>query len=146
MESRKDMERIGDQQREEVKTRRQYRQQVRVARPDEKARLRRERKNLVARAWYRAHRKQEATKRYERRQRTCCRSKKLGREVSPQEGAMTLWVTKCKVCGRRTYGKFGVNQQGRAGVFYRGRWFHEINPTKGTATTFQGKEISLTEV
>ena len=147
MESKKEMEQTLDERNKEVKmSRREYRLQLCLAKPEEKGKLRRERKNLVARSWYRAHRKQEAEKRQEQRQRTCCPSKKLGREVAPQDGFVTFWITKCKECGRRTHGKFGANKQGRVGVFFRGRWFKEIDPNRETALTFQGQEISLTAV
>ena len=128
-----------------VKSRRQYRQQMCLASPEEKERLRRERQHYVARTWYQVNREGEARKRKERRQRTCCPSKKLGREVAPQDGFVTLWITKCKECGRQTQGKFGANKQGRVAVFFRGRWFKEIDPNRGTAKTFQGQDISLTD-
>ena len=147
MESRKEMQQTLEERNEDVKkSRHEYRLQLLLAKPEEKGKLRRARKNLVARSWYRTHRKQEAEKHQERRQRTCCPSKKLGREVAPQDRFVTLWITTCKECGRRTQGKFGANKQGRVGVFFRGQWFKEIDPSRGTATTFQGQDISLTAV
>ena len=118
-------------------------------RPEEKERLRCERQNYVARTWYQVGREGEARKRKERRhnnQRTCCPSKQLGKQRGPMKKAVTLWLTKCNVCHRMAYCKLRFDACERPGVFFRGMWFQDIDTEQGTATTFQGQEISLTDV
>ena len=68
MEMKKEMEKRWNKRRDKVlKSRRLYRLQMLLAKPEEKERLWRERKNYVARTWYQAHREREAARRRERR-------------------------------------------------------------------------------
>ena len=147
-----------------VKTRRTYRLLMKQATTEqEKARLHRERKRYVERQWYHRHREYVCAKKRVafRKQREdacvekraardtannkpCCPVKRLGTEPGPEQLAVKLWFTKCKTCHRLEYGWFGYDQYRREGVYFRGRWFKDIDPETGTGRTMSGDTMSLT--
>ena len=137
---------------EAAKSQRAYRTQMALAATEkEKTRLRWERKNYVARRWYNEHKQEQRAKRrmsYRLKRnpgKTCCPVKMLGTDPAPAQ-AVTLWLTKCRTCHRIKYCHLGCDQEQRQGVYFRGRWFIDINPEPGTGTTFSEEIISLTRV
>ena len=150
---------------EAVKHRVTYRLLMKQAITDqEKERLHRERKRYVERRWYHNNREYVCAKKREafRQRRTnagvekpvtpgtpnkpCCPVKPLGTEPGPEQVAVQLWFTKCKTCHRLEYGWFGVDPDGREGMYFRGRWFKELNTETGTGKTFAGHTMSLTRM
>ena len=150
---------------EAVKHRVTYRLLMKQATTDqEKERLHRERKRYVERRWYHNNRDYVCAKKREAfRQRRkdagvetsvargttnkpCCPIKPLGTELGPAQTTFKLWFTRCKRCHRLEYGWFGVDQYRREGMYFRGRWFKDIDPETGTGKTFEGHIMSLTRM
>ena len=135
---------------EAAQSRRAYRYHMLLATTEwEKNRLRQERRRYTARRWYLANRESEIAKarvrdqeRRQRQRKKCCPRQMLGRELGPDRG-VKLWVTHCKTCHHIEYCEFGMDPQERVGVYFRGKWFKEINPDSGTGTTFSDEIILL---
>lgn len=137
---------------EAVKSRRTYRWQVALASTEkEKARLRRERRQYIARRWYSNNKSTELAKCRVRNRlkrdpkKACCPYLMLGAEQRPIRG-VRMWITKCGVCERLEYGEFGFDKQLREGLHFRGLWFKDIDPDTGMGTTMDDNIISLTRI
>ena len=159
-------EKLRKQIEEAVKHRVTYRLLMKQATTEtDKAHLHRERKRYVERQWYHRHRDKVCAKKRaafrKRREdacvekpvtrgtatnKPCCPVHRLGTEPGPEQVAFKLWFTKCKKCHRLEYGWFGYDQDRRVGVYFRGRWFKDIDPEKGTGRTLTGDIMSLTRM
>lgn len=117
-----------------------------------------ERKQYTYRRWYLTNRETELVKIRERKARRlekvktcelkkkmrddCCSSNQLGSQPPPEDG-FTMWVCRCTTCELVQYGILGVDQQGRPGTYFRGRWFSFIYPEFGVGIDQAGEMMSL---
>ena len=117
----------------------------------ETERLRLERGRIIVKKWYKKNRKKENAKSQMRNRekqnphKKCCPYKMLDVQAGPERGDK-VWVTKCLTCNRKEYGQFGFDENKREGLSFCGVWFKDIDPVKGTGTTFDNKNIDLTRV